>query len=277
MMPLRGGKASTKMMGRRFHAARPCLEVDSLCRSMPLPRCALRLATGQLSHRQQARQPPLRLMEVSPSLPLLLPLLLPRHGESTRLLVGASELVLESVRGGHSLLWSDGRQARRYSLGLTAQGRLVLQLCAPRLPLRVIARDAIAIVPGGRLSAYLQIPLVPTLHWCTPAGERLRLIELAPADLQAEWDEAAGHCFRVPAALHVRFPMRSGEPKVVIPVRLHNGGATMLSPDFLPLNLRDEELLEKRGSIVVAPRRLQWVGDQFLDPSRAPATSESWQ
>ena len=61
--------------------------------------------------------------------------------------------------------------------------------------------------------------------------------------------------------------MRSGEPKVVVPFRLHNASHGLLSPEFLPLALADGDLRERRGSILVAPRRLHWDGARFEMPA----------
>lgn len=202
-------------------------------------------------------------MDASPSISLRMPLPLPLRGQSSCVRVGTSELVLESVRGGYSLLWSDGRSARRYALGLPEGGLMELRFRAPKFPLRVVPRDVVVLVPRGRLAGYLHVPLVPTLCWSSGAGPALEVIELAPNELQAEWDESQGPWQRCASSLHVRFPMRSGEARVVVPVRINNLGRDVLSPPFLPLQLRDEELLERRDSIVVAPRRLVWNGEVF--------------
>jgi hypothetical protein len=188
------------------------------------------------------------------------PLLRPRRGASTRVQVGSSELVLEAVRGGHTLLWLDGREARRYALGLTADGDLSLELRAPRLPLRIVCREVLTLVPGGRLRGYVQVPLVPTIVW-QPAGDAATaLIELNPRELAAEWDDHEGAVFRCASSLHVRLPMRSGEARASVPLWLRNDGDTALAPAFLPLRLLDGDLVELRGSLVVRPRRLQWTG-----------------
>ncbi len=212
-------------------------------------------------------------MEASPSISLRMPLPLPSRGQSTRVRVGTSELVLESVRGGYSLLWSDGRSARRYSLGLPDDGAMELRFCAPKFPLRVVPRDVLALVPRARLSGYLQVPLVPTLRWLAGEGPGMDVIELAPNELQAEWDEIQGPWQRCASSLHVRFPMRSGEAKVVVPVHVKNLGRDVLSPPFLPLHLTDGDLREKRDSIVVSPRRLVWNGESFAPTGPAAGYS----
>ncbi|HEX6811641.1 MAG TPA: hypothetical protein VF384_08470 [Planctomycetota bacterium] len=202
-------------------------------------------------------------MESSLDLPLVVAVPQPSRGGSVRLQPGSCELVLESVRGGHSLLWSDGRTSRRFALGLIDEGRLTLELRAPRLPVRVITRDVISLVPGGRLRGYLQVPLVPSLVWHREGAQPAVLIELLPRELAAEWDDREGHSFRSPSSLHARFPMRTGEPRVVVPVVLTNPSANVASPPHVPLQLMDSELVELRRTVVVKPRRLRWMGEQF--------------
>lgn len=187
----------------------------------------------------------------------------PARGSCTRVRLGASELILEAVRGGHSLLWTNGRQARRYAVGLEPGGHLTLQLRAPKLPLQVAPREVVTLVPGGRLAGYLQVSLVPTLTWHAPGQPAHTLLELLPEDFAAEWEEATGHVFCTQSPWLVRFPMRSDEPRVVVPVRLCNASAEVASPAVLPLTLRDRDLTMLRGSIVVRPRRLRWNGVDF--------------
>jgi len=203
-------------------------------------------------------------MESSLDLPLIVAVPRPNRGGSVRLQPGGCELVLESVRGGHSLLWSDGRTSRRFALGLVDEGKLTLEQRAPRLPLRVITRDVISLVPGGRLRGYLQVPLVPSLVWNREGAPPSVLIELPPRELAAEWDDREGHSFRCPSSLHARFPMRSGEPRAVVPVVLTNPSANVASPPHIPLHLRDADLVELRSTVVVKPRRLRWVGERFV-------------
>ena len=199
-------------------------------------------------------------MQTSETLHFQTPLPKPQRGGSTRVQLGCNELVLESVRGGHSLLWLDGREARRFALGLDADGLLLLQLRAPRLPICVVPREVLSIVPGGRLRGYLQVPLVPTVVWQPVGGAAVPLVELPPRELGAEWDEGEGARFRCTSSLHVRFPMRSGEASAIVPVVLRNVGDEVVSPGHLPLQLTDEDLEELRGSLVVRPRRLIWTG-----------------
>lgn len=204
-------------------------------------------------------------METSETLHFQTPLPRPQRGGSTRVQLGCNELVLESVRGGHSLLWLDGKEARRFVLGLDADGLLLLQLRVPHLPICLVAREVLSIVPGGRLRGYLQVPLVPTVVWQPVVGAAVPLVELPPRELGAEWDEGEGARFRCTSSLHVRFPMRSGEARAIVPVVLQNVGDEVVSPGHLPLQLKDEDLQELRGSLVVRPKRLVWTGRSWAD------------
>lgn len=199
-------------------------------------------------------------MDTFASLQFATPLPLPQRGSSTRVRLGANELVLESVRGGQSLLWSDGREARKFALAVPANGQLSLELRSPPGPLRIATREVLAIVPNGRLRGYLQVPLVPTIVWRTAGAEPLVVVDLQPRELTTEWDDAEGATFCCTSSLHVRFPMRSGDPRAVVPVVVRNLGRELLSPAHLPVRLVDAELVPLRGCLAVAPRRLLWNG-----------------
>ncbi|HEX5050951.1 MAG TPA: hypothetical protein VFZ65_04190 [Planctomycetota bacterium] len=210
-------------------------------------------------------------MDSPPVLPLVVALPRPARASSTRVHLGASELVLEATRGGHSLMWSDGREARRFSLGLANDGELALELRAPKWPLRVVVREVLALAPRGRIRGYVQVPLVPTVTW-NAAGETRVLIELPPRDLGVEWDEHEGSLCRCTSPWHARVPMRSGEPRAVVPLHVRNATAEVACPSHVPLRVVDEELVELRGSIVGRPRRLVWTQGGFEDlPARTGA------
>ena len=202
-------------------------------------------------------------MSHSPAPSLRSPVARPARGASTRLQLGSSDLVLECVRGGYTLLWTNGRQARRFVLGLPAHGELALELRAPKLLVRVVPRELVTVVPGGRVAGYLQVSLVPTLVWSGDAGQRHTVVELAAEDQAAEWDEQLGHALHTSSPWCVRFPMRSGEPRVVVPVRVCNRSDRLLAPASFDLRLRDAELRVLRGSVVVPPRRFECVGDRW--------------
>ncbi|MGC6486382.1 MAG: hypothetical protein ACON4Z_01950 [Planctomycetota bacterium] len=187
-----------------------------------------------------------------------MPLDVPGHGDATRVQVGRAELVLENRRGSFSLLWSDGRDARRYVLGLTEAGELCVELRVPRLPLRCVPRDVVTLVPGARLQGYVTVPLVPTLVWRSGASAGEPLVEMLPDDLQGVWDEATGHAFEVGVAWLSRFPFRSGAAQAVVPLRLANAGDEVVSPAYLDVSLTDDALWELRGALVVRPQRLTW-------------------
>jgi len=184
----------------------------------------------------------------------------PLRGSSERVPLGGQEMVLEGVRGGFALLWSDGKQARRYQLGLPASGELWLQYRVPALPLALALREPIVLAPGARLRGYLQVPLVPTLWWVDLAGRRQQLLEMPVAELRAEWSAEGGSTHSSISPWLVRFPMRTGELRGVLAVTICNHSATVLSPEFVPLQLRDDELRNRRDSLLLQPRRLVWRG-----------------
>jgi len=196
---------------------------------------------------------------------LSLPLALPTgFGGSTRVRCAAGEVVLEAVRGGYSLVWSDGRAARRYAVALGAACRLTIELRAPRMPLRIVSREVLLLAPRSRLRGYIQVPLVPTIVWRAEDARARVLVELPITDLHAEWDDRAGTVFKTASPMHVRFPMRTGEPRAVVPVRFVNPTADVACPAFVPVVLQDDELREARGTVVSAPRRFHWNGETLV-------------
>lgn len=204
-------------------------------------------------------------MDARPSLPLRLPLSRPERGGSTRAQFGNNEVVLEATRGGYSLLWLDGRQARRFAVGLTARGELMVALRAPRLPVRVVARDTLTLAPGARLRGYVQLPLVPTIVWHDAGHEAQVLAEFPRPELAAEWDDRDGTVYRCASPFHVRYPIPGTEPRATVPVWLANPTEGVACPSFVPLRVADDELHELRGGIAILPRRLRWNG-QGLQP-----------
>lgn len=210
-------------------------------------------------------------MDARSPLPLYTPLARPARGGSTRVQCGNHELVLEATRGGYSLLWLDGREARRYAVGLAVDGTLGLALRAPRLPVRVIVRDTLALAPHARLRGYVQVPLVPTIVWRDADGDEQLLTEFPRAELAAEWDDREGTVHRCVSPFHVRFPIPGAEPRATVPVWIGNPTERVASPAFVPLQLKDEELLELRGGVAVLPRRLRWNGQVLQASARHQA------
>jgi len=188
---------------------------------------------------------------------------LPLQGGSARLAVGACELVFEAVRGGYTLLWHAGREARRYVVGLPDGGETILELRPPSHRVRLLLKETLALAPGARVYGYVQVPLVPTLLWRDDAEAESQLIELMPASLAAEWHEGTGTSFTCTSTWLVRFPVHGGEARATVPLRLHNASPNALSPEDLPLRLRVNELREMRGGIIALPRRLTWDGDSW--------------
>ncbi len=214
---------------------------------------------------------PRRPMDSNPTMPLQTHLPRPARGGSTRVQFGNKEVVLESTRGGYSLLWLDGREARRLAIGLAADGTLRLALRAPRLPVRVAVRDTVTLAPRSRLRGYVQVPLVPTILWHDDNSEPQLLAEFPRADLAAEWDDREGTFYRCVSPLHVRYPIPGAEPRATVPVWLRNETDKVASPAYLPLQLLDEELCEFRGGVAVPPRRLGWNGQTFQPLARRRA------
>jgi hypothetical protein len=208
-------------------------------------------------------------MDALTSPPLVVPLPRPALGSAVRIPVGRHTLVLEAARGCHSLLWTDGVTARRHVLALPRDGHLTLQLRVPSSTVFVATRDVLLLAPRARLRGYVQVPLVPTVVWHDSAATSHVVLELRPRELAAEWDEVLGHTLHASSAWHTRFPVRSDEPRVVVPLHVRNDSNTVLSPPALAVQLGAAELRSKRGSIVVPPRRLVWT-DTWHDVRRRP-------
>ncbi len=181
----------------------------------------------------------------------------PTRGRMSRVQIGRAELVLEHNRGSYSLLWSDGRDSRRYVLGLSTDGQLSIDLMAPSLPIHVVPRELIAIVPKARIRGFITIPLVPTVVWRDSSGRSETLIQLHSPQLQGQWHEETGHSLRSSATWIMRFPFQTGEPQVVVPLRLYNDSSDALCPSHLELEICNDDLFELRGSILVSPRRMR--------------------
>ncbi|MGK0202802.1 MAG: hypothetical protein ACI9S9_001874, partial [Planctomycetota bacterium] len=122
-----------------------------------------------------------------------MPLPRPSPGTASRVQLGRAELVLEHSRGSYSLLWSDGREARRYLLGLSESGQLSVELRAPKLPVHIVPRELLTIVPNARMRGFMTVPLIPTVVWRDGLNQQQTLIELHQPNLQGHWDETSGH------------------------------------------------------------------------------------
>ncbi|MFT4515545.1 MAG: hypothetical protein ACI89X_000329 [Planctomycetota bacterium] len=194
-----------------------------------------------------------------------MPLPRPSPGTASRVQLGRAELVLEHSRGSYSLLWSDGREARRYLLGLSESGQLSVELRAPKLPVHIVPRELLTIVPNARMRGFMTVPLIPTVVWRDGLNQQQTLIELHQPNLQGHWDETSGHSIRTPASWMVRFPFQTGEPHVVVPIRLYNTSSEPACPGKLELEITDDDLLELRGSIVVRPRRMHWADQRMKE------------
>jgi hypothetical protein len=201
-------------------------------------------------------------------MPLHRPLPRPARGGSTRVQFGNQEVVLESIRGGYSLLWLDGREARRYAVGLGARGELTITLRAPRLPVRVIVRETLTLAPGARLRGYVQVPLVATILWCDDHHVPQAVAEFPRQELSAEWDDREGTVYRCSSPFHVRYPIPGAEPRATVSLWIANKTDVVACPGFVPLQLADDELRELRGGLAVEPRRLHWNGQGLQSIAR---------
>jgi hypothetical protein len=106
----------------------------------------------------------------------------------------------------------------------------------------------------------VQLPLVPTLLWRQPSGGTALLAELPPRELAAQWEEGTGLAYEASSSWHVRFPMRGGDPVAVLPLHLANHAAMPCAAGRLPIAFATEDLHERRGALVLRPRRLVWDG-----------------
>jgi hypothetical protein len=132
-------------------------------------------------------------------------------------------------------------------------------------------RETLVLAPGGRLRGYVQVPLIPTLFGLREGGAPVRLVEFTTGELAPEWDEANGLLLRTTGSWLVRFPMPTGEPRVVVPLRLRNDDAAVASPGECELLLRPEDLVELRGALITAPRRLAWNGQGLVEAATGDA------
>ncbi|MEI6128656.1 MAG: hypothetical protein WCR59_01165 [Planctomycetota bacterium] len=185
-----------------------------------------------------------------------MPMPLPARGCSVRLHVGSIELVLESIRGGYSLLCLDGTEVRSWMLGLPASGAMHIEFRAPRTPLILNFSLSVALAPGGRVRGYAQAPLIPTLVFAD--GERHFVVtEILPLELLTEWDASALCCLqRWPSPLTYRLPPNGSALRAIVPLTLYNRSDTMQSLAQVQVQLHCSELRSLRGHTIAAPRRL---------------------
>ena len=189
-------------------------------------------------------------------------LLRPERGSSSRFRLGRLELILEPVRGGYTLLCSDGSSARSWSLGLSPEGSLWIACRLPRWPLRIGLRETLALVPKSRVRGYLNVPLVPTLLWRRPGHADAQVCELLPNSLTAEWEESSSLVVqRVVSPFLQRMPLPEDQLRAVVPVTIRNDSESVQCPEALPLLLADEDLGACRQHLVARPQRLFVEGD----------------
>lgn len=191
--------------------------------------------------------------------------------------MGSFEFVVETVRGGVVLLVLDGKEARRWFLGLGTDDVLAVEPTVPQHPLCLVLRDRIALAPGAALHGYVLVPLQPSVLLLR-AGRALGTIAGVQTDaLSAEWSEEEGSVvLRTLVHFLHRIPLQADPFTAVVPLVLHNPSDSMIHPTELPLRLRGEDLRELRKRLFAAPRRL--VVDAAANSSAAsgvPASAAS--
>lgn len=194
----------------------------------------------------------------------------PPRGGATRLSCGACDGLLEAGRGGYAFLWSDGRTGQRVHLGVPADGELALVLAPPRSLVRVVLREPVVLAPGARLRGYVGVPLAPTLTWTDGDGVEHVLHAFAAGDLASEWDERSGHVQVSTSPWFQRFPVRVGDLRAIVPVRIRHAGRSPFEAPFLPIGLGPADLTSARGALIARPRSFQTVGDGLAERRREP-------
>ncbi|MBM3975171.1 MAG: hypothetical protein FJ301_13840 [Planctomycetes bacterium] len=199
----------------------------------------------------------------------------PPRGSASRWSCGACDGLLEAGRGGYAFLWSDGRWSdgrtgQRVHLGVPPDGELALVLAPPRSPVRVVLREPVVLAPGARLRGYVGVPLAPTLTWTDGDGVEHALHAFAAGDLASEWDERSGHVQVTTSPWFQRFPVRVGELRAIVPVRIRHAGRAPFETPFLPIGLAPADLTAARGALIARPWSFQTVGDGLAERRRQP-------
>lgn len=180
----------------------------------------------------------------------------PEHGGSARHRMGSFEFVVETVRGGVVLLVLDGKEARRWFLGLGPQDELAVEAAVPQHPMRLVLRDRVALAPGASLHGYVSVPLQPSVQLLRDGASLGTIAGIQPDSLGAEWSDAEGAVvLRTLVHFHHRIPLHADPFSAVVPLVLHNRSDVMIHPTELPLRLHSGDLRELRKRLIAAPRR----------------------
>lgn len=181
----------------------------------------------------------------------------PSHGGSARHRAGSFEFVVETVRGGVVLLVLDGKEAKKWFLGLGPQDTLAVEPMVPEHPLRLVLRDRVALAPGACLHGYVSVPLQPSVLLVREGAVLGVIAGIQPDSLAAEWSDGEGSVvLRALVHFHHRMPLQADPFSAVVPLVLHNRSDVMLHPAEIPLRLRSHDLRELRKRLIAAPRRL---------------------
>lgn len=200
-------------------------------------------------------------------------LALPAVGETAVFRKGPLELRLENHRGGLCVLTPHPQHPQRHYLGLPRDGSLELTVRAPEHRVRVHLRDRLTLASGGRLHGYVTVPLPHRLVWCRPNGSAEPLLEVAPKELQTSWlgeGPDGGYVHESESSFHLDRHGIAADTMAIVPLMLWNFGDQTITPENLTVSIRDRDLLELDGQIVIAPRRLRFgAEDQVVEQIRA--------
>jgi hypothetical protein len=203
------------------------------------------------------------------------PIELPGPGRATQIERGRLQLVVEQVRSGaYALVAHDGSRSLRYFLGLPRGGRLEVEARAPDYSVQVTSREPLCLAPSGRLRGYLAVPLPHRLVFVDAGGRRDVLADLPPAELETLWlgeGPGGGYVHRASSPFHTHLGHPQGVDRCLVPVAVTNRSASAVRPGHLTVHLCDRDLVELRGCIVAAPRRILVTAEgQQEERVRAP-------
>lgn len=193
---------------------------------------------------------------------------MPRVGEQARFVKGPLELLLENHKGGLCVLTPHPRHPRRHFLGLPKEGSLELAVHAPEYRIRVHLEDRLTLAPGGRLRGYLTVPMPHRLLWRRPNGGVEPLLDLSPKELRTSWlgeGPDGGYVHDAPSAFHIDRHELRAETVAIVPVVIWNHGDHVISPENLTISIRERDIREVDGQVVIAPRRLHFGESGMAD------------
>ena len=195
-------------------------------------------------------------------------LAIPPIGEKAVFRKGPMELLLENHRGGLCVLTPHPDRPQRQFLGLPQAGSLELAVRAPEHKVKILLRDRLTLAPTGRLHGYLTVPMPHRLLWRRPNGSAEPLLEVAPKELQTSWlgeGPQGGYVHECESSFHLDRHGITADTLAIVPVLLLNHSEHTISPESLTLSIRDRDLREVDGQIVISPRRLRFDDADSFD------------